>query len=242
MKCGCYAFSGGWVGDKVSLAGILPTMIIMNTFDSRPTAATELILGSSSRYRAELLQRLGLKFRTASPDIDESPQADETPQALALRLGREKAAAIAARHPGAWVIGSDQVATLDGRTPIGKPGSVERALEQLRQASGRTLQVYTSVSLQHAASGFERTLLDQVQVQFRVLNDSQIRHYIDIEKPLDCAGSVRSESLGVALLAKVSNQDPSALVGLPMILLCELFSSAGIDLLSPDCPFERATP
>jgi septum formation protein len=199
-----------------------------------------LILASSSRYRASLLERLGLKFAQFSPDLDESPRALELPSALANRLGREKARAIAQRHRQAWVIGSDQVASMDDVQAIGKPGSVEKALEQLRQASGRIMRVYTSLSLQNIEQGFDQTVLDVVIVRFRILSEAQIVHYVNTEKPLDCAGSVKSEGLGAALLAQVVNEDPSALIGLPLIKLVDLFESAGIDVLSPDHPFQSA--
>jgi septum formation protein len=201
-----------------------------------------LVLASSSRYRASLLERLGLKFAQISPDLDESPRAQELPSALASRLGREKARAVAQQHRQAWVIGSDQVASIDDVQAIGKPGSVEKALEQLRQASGRIMRVYTSLSLQNIEQGFDQTVLDVVIVRFRILSEAQIVHYVNTEKPLDCAGSVKSEGLGGALLAQVVNEDPSALIGLPLIKLVDLFESAGIDVLSPDHPFQSAYP
>jgi septum formation protein len=201
-------------------------------------SATPLILASSSRYRAQLLERFGLKFVQVSPDLDESARVDESPERLAFRLGRDKARTVALRHANAWVIGSDQVATLDGVHGIGKPGTEAAAIEQLRQASGREMMVYTSVSLQNTSSGFDETLIEAVCTRFRPLSESQILHYVSTEKPLDCAGSVKSEGLGGVLLAAVSNHDPSALVGLPLIKLCDLFYRAGIDLLSDQHPFK----
>jgi septum formation protein len=206
---------------------------------STPPPSQRLILASSSRYRAELLTRLGLEFSQKSPDLDETARTGESPSALATRLGRAKARVIAEQHPQAWVIGSDQVATLDDLQPIGKPGSYERAVTQLRQASGKTMRVYTSLSLQHLASGFDQTVMDLVTVQFRDLGEAQIHYYLKQEKPFDCAGSVKSEGLGGALLARVSNEDPSALIGLPLIKLVDLFKAANIDVLTDQHPFAR---
>jgi septum formation protein len=202
-----------------------------------PQAIHPLILASSSIYRAGLLQRFGIKFTQISPDIDESARDNELPSTLASRLGREKARAIATQNPQAWVIGSDQVASIDDVEAIGKPGSPEKAIEQLRQASGRVMRVYTSLSLQNIEQNFDQTVLDVVIVRFRELTDSQIIHYVNTEKPFDCAGSVKSEGLGGALLAQVVNEDPSALIGLPLIKLFDLFEAAGIDLLSRNHPF-----
>ena len=197
-----------------------------------------LILASSSRYRASLLERFGLKFSQMSPDLDESPRLGEAPAALALRLGREKARVIAARHREAWVIGSDQVASMNDIEPIGKPGSEAMAIEQLKKASGQVMRVYTSLSLQNLSRNFDQTVLDLVVVRFRSLSEAQIVHYVKTEQPLDCAGSVKSEGLGGALLAQVQNDDPSALIGLPLIKLVDLFEMAGIDLLSTQHPFQ----
>ncbi len=204
---------------------------------SSPDRSHPLILASSSRYRANLLKRLGLRFSQISPELDESPLPGEIPSVLATRLGREKARAIASQHPQAWVIGSDQVATMNDVEAIGKPGTQTRAIEQLLQASGQTMRVYTSLSLQNLSRGFEQTVLDIVVVRFRALSKAQIIHYVSTEKPLDCAGSVKSEGLGGALLAQVQNDDPSALIGLPLIKLVDLFEAAGIDLLSQENPF-----
>ncbi len=202
-----------------------------------PTDSHPLILASSSSYRAGLLKRLGLEFSQISPELDESPASGEAPSALATRLGREKARAISARHPQAWVIGSDQVATMDDVQAIGKPGTEGKAIEQLLQASGKTMRVYTSLSLQNHSRHFDQTVLDIVVVRFRRLSKAQIIHYVSTEKPLNCAGSVKSEGLGGALLAQVQNEDPSALIGLPLIKLVDLFEAAGIDLLSKENPF-----
>ena len=202
-----------------------------------PNQRRRLILASSSKYRAELLHRLGLKFEQWSPEIDESPRLGETPRDLAARLATAKARAVSLQAREAWVIGSDQVASLDGTEPIGKPGTAERAMAQLRKASGNTMLVYTGLSLQCAELNLIKNALDIVEVQFRQLSEAQITYYVDPEKPLDCAGSVKSEALGGALLAKVSNEDPSSLIGLPLIKLCNLFEAVGLDILSKDQAF-----
>lgn len=189
-----------------------------------------LILASTSPYRRELLARLHLPFEVISPQVDETPLANETPATLATRLAIAKAQAVAARHPDAVVIGSDQVADLDGQA-IGKPGTHERAAAQLRVMRGRQVTFQTAVSVVHAAAGFERALLAPVSVRFRMLNDAEIEHYLVIEHPYDCAGSARSEALGIALLDAIDSDDPTALVGLPLIRTCRLLREAGLDPL-----------
>ena len=191
-----------------------------------------LILGSSSRYRHELLSRLGLAFDVVSPAVDETPQAGEDPAALALRLALAKARAVAANFPQAVVIGSDQVADLDG-LPLGKPGSHERAVAQLRQMRGQTVIFQTAVAVVCAASGFEQVELAAVKVRFRDLGDEEIENYLRSEQPYDCAGSAKSEGLGIALLESIDNDDPTALVGLPLIRTCRMLRAAGITLLGP---------
>lgn len=199
---------------------------------SPPPSATQalarrLILGSSSRYRRELLQRLGLAFEVLAPDVDETPAAGEAPADLACRLALAKARAVAALHPGAVVIGSDQVADLDGQ-PLGKPGTHERAVAQLRQMRGRSVVFQTAVAVACRDSGFEQVLLAPVRVQFRDLDDTEIEHYLRTEQPYDCAGSAKSEGLGIALLERIDNDDPTALVGLPLIRTCALLRAAGL--------------
>ncbi|MES2384107.1 MAG: Maf family nucleotide pyrophosphatase [Pseudomonadota bacterium] len=191
-----------------------------------------LILGSSSRYRHELLSRLGLAFDVVSPAVDETPQAGEDPAALALRLALAKARAVAANFPQAVVIGSDQVADLGG-LPLGKPGSHERAVAQLRQMRGQTVIFQTAVAVVCAASGFEQVELAAVKVRFRDLGDEEIENYLRSEQPYDCAGSAKSEGLGIALLESIDNDDPTALVGLPLIRTCRMLRAAGITLLGP---------
>ena len=189
-----------------------------------------LILGSTSRYRRELLQRLRVPFEVVSPDMDETPLANEAPQALATRLALAKAKAVAALHPNAVVIGSDQVADLNGE-PLGKPGTHERAVLQLQRMRGQTVVFQTAVSVVCQASGFEQTELAQIKVRFRDLSDAEIEAYLRAEEPYDCAGSAKSEGLGIALLDAIDNDDPTALIGLPMIRTARLLRTAGIELL-----------
>ena len=193
-------------------------------------AQRTLILGSTSRYRRELLQRLRVPFDVVSPDVDETPLPGEDPQTLATRLALAKAKAVAALHPNAVVIGSDQVADLNGE-PLGKPGTHERAVVQLQRMRGQTVIFQTAVSVVCQASGFEQTELAQIKVRFRDLSDVEIEDYLRAEEPYDCAGSAKSEGLGIALLDAIENDDPTALIGLPMIRTARLLRAAGIDLL-----------
>lgn len=190
-----------------------------------------LILGSTSPYRRELLQRLRLPFEVVRPEVDETPHAGELPVALAQRLAMEKALAVARLHPQAVVIGSDQVADLDGE-PLGKPGTHERAVAQLQRMRGHTVVFQTAVAVVCIESGFAEQALAQVKVQFRQLSDAAIETYLRAEQPYDCAGSAKSEGLGIALLERIDNQDPSALVGLPLIHTCRLLRAAGLPLLN----------
>ena len=190
-----------------------------------------LILGSTSPYRRELLQRLRLPFEVVRPEVDETPHAGELPVALAQRLAMEKALAVARQHPQAVVIGSDQVADLDGE-PLGKPGTHERAVAQLQRMRGHTVVFQTAVAVVCIESGFAEQALAQVKVQFRQLSDAAIETYLRAEAPYDCAGSAKSEGLGIALLERIDNQDPSALVGLPLIHTCRLLRAAGLPLLN----------
>ena len=189
-----------------------------------------LILGSSSRYRRELMQRLRLPFEVLSPDEDESPLPGESPHDLACRLALAKAHAVAALQPEAVVIGSDQVADLNG-LPLGKPGTHERAVVQLRQMRGQTVIFQTAVAVVCAATGFAQMDIAPVKVQFRDLSDAEIEAYLQAEQPYDCAGSAKSEGLGIALLERIDNDDPSALVGLPLIRTCALLRAAGVKVL-----------
>ena len=196
-----------------------------------PPLVRTLVLGSTSRYRRELLQRLGLPFTVAAPDVDETPLQGEAPRALALRLALAKAHAVAAQHPDAVVIGSDQVADLHGQ-PLGKPGTHERASAQLQRMSGETVIFQTAVAVVCAATGFEQVDLAPVEVRFRTLTGDEIERYLHAEQPYDCAGSAKSEGLGIALLARIQNDDPTALIGLPMIKTCSMLRAAGVPLLT----------
>ena len=189
-----------------------------------------LVLGSTSLYRRELLQRLRLPFEVVSPQVDETPLDGEAPQALAERLALAKANAVALLHPRAVVIGSDQVADLDGE-PLGKPGNHANAVRQLQRMRGRTVVFQTAVAVVCHESGFAGQALAQVKVGFRQLSDRVIEDYLQAEKPYDCAGSAKSEGLGIALLEVIDNQDPTALVGLPLIHTCRLLRAAGLALL-----------
>ena len=198
---------------------------------SHPALPRPLILGSTSPYRRELLARLRLPFEVVRPDVDETPHPGEQPRALAQRLALEKALAVARLHPQAVVIGSDQVADLNGE-PLGKPGTHERAVAQLQRMRGHTVVFQTAVAVVCIDSGFAEQALAQVNVQFRHLSDEAIETYLRAEQPYDCAGSAKSEGLGIALLERIDNQDPSALVGLPLIHTCRLLRAAGLPLLN----------
>jgi septum formation protein len=192
-----------------------------------------LILASTSRYRRELLERLRLPFTVLAPQVDETPHVGETTAALAERLALAKAGVVATLHPDAIVIGSDQVAELDGR-PIGKPGGHARAAEQLHAMSGRSVIFHTAVAVRRAATGYARVLVAPVRVQFRSLTSPEIEHYLRLEQPYDCAGSAKAEMLGIALLETIHSDDPTALIGLPLIRTCALLREAGIDPLVAD--------
>lgn len=189
-----------------------------------------LVLGSTSRYRRELLSRLRVDFTVESPGVDEAALPDETPRALALRLALEKARAVAARHPRAVVIGSDQVADLAGEA-LGKPGTHERATQQLRAMRGRSVVFQTAVAVVCAETGFEEVDIAPVEVRFRDLGDAEIEAYLRAEEPYDCAGSAKSEGLGIALLEAIHSDDPTALVGLPLIRTCRMIRAAGAKVL-----------
>ena len=189
-----------------------------------------VVLGSTSVYRRELLSRLKLPFEVAAPGVDETPLTGEQPQALALRLARAKAQAIAALRPEAVVIGSDQVADLAGLA-LGKPGTHDRAVEQLRRMSGHTVIFQTALAVVCQASGFEQVDLAAVRVRFRTLGEQEIENYLQAEQPYDCAGSAKSEGLGIALLESIESDDPTALVGLPLIRTARMLRAAGVKLL-----------
>jgi len=195
--------------------------------------ARKLILGSTSPYRRELLARLRLSFEVVSPEVDETPLPGEAPRELACRLALAKARAVAARCPAAVVIGSDQVADLGGE-PLGKPGTHERAVIQLRRMRGRTVIFQTAVAVVCQDTGFEQVDLAPVRVHFRELSEAEIENYLRAETPYDCAGSAKSEGLGIALLESIENDDPTALVGLPLIRTARLLRAAGLPLLQAE--------
>ena len=192
-----------------------------------PSPSPRLIIASSSAYRRELLARLRLPFEAIAPDIDETPQPGETPDATALRLAREKAAALAARHADALVIGSDQVATLDGRQ-IGKPGNHANALAQLQSMRGREVVFHTALCLWDGRDGSCQLENLRTVVAFRDLPDAELDAYLRIEQPYDCAGSAKNEALGIAILERIDSSDPTALTGLPLIALTTMLRRAGV--------------
>ncbi len=189
-----------------------------------------VVLGSTSRYRRELMERLRVPFTVEAPHVDETPWPGEAPNTLARRLALAKAKAVAAMHPEAVVIGSDQVADLAGQ-PLGKPGDHDRAVVQLRQMRGQTVIFQTALDVVCLATGFEQVDLAEVRVVFRNLSNEEIEAYLHAEKPYDCAGSAKSEGLGIALLESIHNDDPTALIGLPLIRTARLLRHAGVKLL-----------
>lgn len=190
---------------------------------SRPSG--RLVLASTSRYRRELLQRLGLAFEVAAPAVDEAPHAGEAPATTAARLAQAKAAALTGTHADAWVLGSDQVATLDQRT-LGKPGGHDRALAQLMAMSGRSVEFLTAVCLARS-DGQRFHALDVTTVRFRELHEGEVRRYLEAEEPYDCAGSFKAEGLGIALFESIRSEDPTGLIGLPLIATARLLRQAG---------------
>jgi septum formation protein len=189
-----------------------------------------LVLGSTSPYRRDLLSRLRIPFEVVAPDVDETPLPSEAPREIALRLALAKAKAVGAAHPDAVVIGSDQVADLAGE-PLGKPGTHQNAVAQLSRMSGQTVVFHTALAVVCVATGFEQLELAPVTVQFRELSADEIESYLRAEQPYDCAGSARSEGLGVALLHTIESDDPTALVGLPLIRTCRMIRAAGVKVL-----------
>jgi septum formation protein len=197
--------------------------------DFCPVSAVDLILASSSSYRRDLLQRLTKHFRQLAPDIDESAAARETPAALALRLAIAKAKAVAAIRPGAIVIGSDQVAAL-GTQMLGKPGDHENARAQLLMCSGQTVSFHTALCLIDGRDGRVQHAVDTTHVYFRNLDSAEIEAYLHAEQPYDCAGSFKAEGLGITLFTRMQSDDPTALIGLPLIALNHMLRTAGIAL------------
>ena len=188
-----------------------------------------LVLGSSSPYRKELLNKLGLPFETCSPDIDETPLPNETPDELVLRLALSKAKAVAELHPNSLIISSDQVSVLNGIIN-GKPKSKERAFAQLKASSGNVISFHTSLCLYDATDKTYQLESEPYCVHFRTLSDQAIHRYIEKEKPLNCAGSFKSEGLGIALFEKLEGRDPNTLIGLPLILLIQMLNKKAIDI------------
>jgi septum formation protein len=202
----------------------------MASINAPLTVSRPLVLGSTSRYRRELLERLRVPFEVAAPDVDETPQPGEAPQALAQRLALAKAQAVAALYPHAVVIGSDQVADLHGE-PLGKPGTHERAVAQLRRMRGQVVVFQTALAVVCKETAFVQQDLAAVRVLFRDLSDAEIEAYLLAEQPYDCAGSAKSEGLGIALLERIDNDDPTALIGLPLIRTARMIRAAGVKLL-----------
>lgn len=195
-----------------------------------PHLTQQLVLGSSSIYRRELLQRLQIPFEICSPDIDETPLPGEVPRETALRLAEKKARAVALVYPDGLIIGADQVAVLES-TPLGKPLTHENAVRQLRLLSGREVIFYTALSLFNSRTNSIQTRLTLSHVKFRELNDQKIENYLVKEQPYNCAGSAKSEGLGIALIERIVGNDPNGLIGLPLIALVEMLSNEGIEVI-----------
>ena len=201
--------------------------------ESAPHSLTPpLVLGSTSRYRRELLQRLRVPFQVRAPQVDETAHPGETPRELALRLARDKAQAVAAASGPAWVIGSDQVCACEDEI-LGKPGNFDSALRQLQRLRGRESVFHTALALVDPRGGLQLREVP-TRVRMRNLDDAHLRAYLLAEQPYDCAGSAKSEGLGIALLESVRSDDPTALVGLPLIALCDMLQAAGFDLLAAE--------
>lgn len=192
----------------------------------------QLILGSSSPFRKELLAKIGLEFITSSPDIDETRFEDEQPQRLVQRLAEQKARKIAESYPDALIIGSDQVAVLNDQV-LGKPVNHENAMKQLIAASGNTVEFLTGLALFNSKSGQMQSLVESFEVTFKTLNENQIDYYLQQEQPYQCAGSFKSEGFGISLFEKLNGDDPNSLIGLPLIQLISLLENEGVDVLSP---------
>lgn len=191
-----------------------------------------LVLASSSPYRRMLLERLGLPFECASPDIDETPLADEPPAQLATRLAESKARALSGHYRHHWIIGSDQTAALPDGTLLSKPGSHERAMEQLTRSSGQRITFYTGLALYDSADGTMTSVCETFSANFRTLTDEEIHHYLVREHPYDCAGSFKMEGLGISLFTALEGRDPNTLVGLPLIALNDMLREWGLNPLT----------
>jgi len=203
----------------------IQTQFIMNTQAQAP-----LVLASSSHYRRQLLRKLQLKFQSAAPDIDESRKQDESAEALVTRLAQEKALALASRYPQQLIIGSDQVAVIDEQI-LTKPGDMSTAKQQLQLSSGNTVTFLTGLCLYNSKTGQTQTSCERFSVKFLALSHEQIENYLLKEEPYDCAGSFKSEGLGVSLFESMHGDDPNTLIGLPLIALCEMLRNEGVDPL-----------
>lgn len=190
-----------------------------------------LLLASSSPYRRELLERFGLPFETASPDIDESPRPGDSPEQLATRLAESKARALANQYPQHWIIGSDQVACLPDGTLLSKPASHEQAASQLQRSSGQTVQFLTGLTLLDPSADRAQAHCERFSVQFRELSEEEIEGYLNKEQPYDCAGSFRMEGLGITLFKAMEGRDPNSLIGLPLIALNDMLRNWGLNPL-----------
>lgn len=190
----------------------------------------KLVLGSSSPFRKALLDKLHLQFETDSPDIDETPLENESIESMVKRLSQAKAQALASKHPEALIIGSDQSAALNGKV-LHKPGSYEVAYEQLKEASGQTITFYTGLCLFNSKTGQSETICDPFIVKFRELTDSEIDNYLKREEPYNCAGSFKSEALGISLFESMRGDDPNTLIGLPLIQLCRMLKENGLPVI-----------
>lgn len=202
----------------------------MKVYPAARQNSRSIVLASTSPFRRLLLERLGLVFDIASPDIDETPRFGEDPVSLVQRLALEKARAVIQHHPEALIIGSDQVACVEGQI-LGKPGSRDNAIRQLLRASGRKVSFYTGLCLLDAPTSSSNTLCEPFHVHFRKLSQQQIENYLDREQPYNCAGSFKSEGLGIALFERLEGEDPNALIGLPLIRLVEMLEKQGIAVL-----------
>ncbi len=189
-----------------------------------------LILGSTSPFRKDILKKLVIPFETAAPDIDESARDNETPQELALRLAEEKAKAVAKNYPGHLIIGSDQLAVANGKI-LGKPGTHENAVKQLSEVSGQTINFYTGLCLLNSQTGNLQSEVVPYDVVFRELTPEEIENYLLMEKPYNCAGSFKSEGLGIILFEKLVGDDPNTLTGLPLIQLVKMLKNEGVSVL-----------
>jgi len=220
--------------DKRGIIAVLSLAVKAKTAAALRQRKPALVLASSSRYRAELLARLRIPFTQASPNLDEAPLAGESCADTALRLAAAKARALASRFPDALIIGSDQVADLDG-TPLGKPGTFDRAFLQLQGLRGRTAVFNTALAVFDARNGTLQAANVPTRVTFRYRPDAQLRAYLEQEQPFDCAGSAKAEALGIVLTERIESDDPTALIGLPLIALTRMLEDAGLALLSSAC-------